>query len=145
MTDEELIEKIAQMYAYSLARYGVDLSEKYETAVSMDHALNHAYLKGVEEGRKKMRTSMMHYNGWIPFEMREADEEEKETYGYDTLYIMCGKLPEDGEEILVTYSNGCVGADTFIWDGFDCYLDSGLELVEKAVAWMPMPKPYKGD
>ena len=80
-------------------------------------------------------------NKWIPFEIRETDEEEKTFYRFS--YIMCGKLPEDGEEILVTYSNGYVGADTFVWDGCNCYLDSGLELVEEAIAWMPKPKPYK--
>ena len=47
------------------------------------------------------------------------------------------------EEILVTYSNGHVGEDVFLRDGYECYLDSGAEFVVDAVAWMPLPPAYK--
>ena len=84
---------------------------------------------------------------WIPFEQREADEEEKahflEHYGYELEYMLCGRLPDEDEEILVTYSNGCVSEDIFLRDGKECYLDSGNELVTEAIAWMPKPQPYK--
>ena len=84
---------------------------------------------------------------WIPFEQREADEEEKahflEHYGYEFEYMLCGRLPDEDEEILVTYSNGCVGEDIFLRDGTECYLDSGQEIVTEAIAWMPKPQPYK--
>ena len=84
---------------------------------------------------------------WIPFEQREADEEEKahflEHYGYELEYMLCGRLPDEDEEILVTYSNGCVGEDIFLRDGAECYLDSGQEIVTEAIAWMPKPQPYK--
>lgn len=84
---------------------------------------------------------------WIPFEQREADEEEKahflEHYGYELEYMLCGRLPDEDEEILVTYSNGCVGEDIFLRDGTECYLDSGQEIVTEAIAWMPKPQPYK--
>ena len=79
---------------------------------------------------------------WIPFKIREADEEEQHEYGF-THMIDC-KLPEDDEEILVTYSSGYVGVDTFIHEGFECYLDSNKEIGTEAVAWMPLPEPYKG-
>ena len=51
MIDEnKLIEEMAQMYAHSIVHYGVDISEEYKTATSMNLALDRAYLKGVEEG-----------------------------------------------------------------------------------------------
>lgn len=78
---------------------------------------------------------------WIPFEVTEADEEEWEAYGFTQM--LRGKLPEEDEEILVTYSNGHVGEDVFLRDGYECYLDSGAEFVVDAVAWMPLPEPYK--
>lgn len=78
---------------------------------------------------------------WIPFEEREADEDEREAYGCD--YMLSCKLPDEDEEILVTYSNGCVGEDIFLRDGYECYLDSGVEFVTEAIAWMPKPEPYK--
>ena len=77
---------------------------------------------------------------WIPFKLREADEEEKEAYGL--MEMLCGELPEDGEEILVTYDNGYVGIDTFIWDGCECYLDSNREFCTEAIAWQKKPAPY---
>lgn len=78
---------------------------------------------------------------WIPFREREADEEEKEMYGTD--YMLDGKLPDDGEEIIVTYSNGLVSTDVFARDGYECYLESGVELVYGAIAWMSLPEAYK--
>ena len=33
--------------------------------------------------------------------------------------------------------------DTFIDEG-ECYLDGGWE-IEKGMAWMPLPKPYRGE
>ena len=84
---------------------------------------------------------------WIPFEQREADEEEKEywleNYGQEIEYMLCCKLPDEDEEILVTYANGNVGEDIFLRDGYECYLDSGNEFVTEAIAWMPKPQPYK--
>ena len=79
---------------------------------------------------------------WIPFKERESDEEEKEMYG--TSHMLDCKLPDDGEEILVTYSNGTVSGDVFVRDGYECYLESGVDLVDKAIAWQPLPEPWKG-
>ena len=78
---------------------------------------------------------------WIPFEEKEADEDEKEAYGCE--YMLCCKLPDEDEEILVTYANGNVGEDIFLRDGYECYLDSGAEFITEAIAWMPKPQPYK--
>lgn len=86
---------------------------------------------------------------WIPFEQREADEEEKEyfleNYGDEIEYILCGKLPDEDEEIIVSYANGWVCTDTFLRDGNGWYLDSGNELVTEVIAWMPLPDAYKGE
>ena len=43
-------------------------------------------------------------NEWIPFKTREADEDEQNEYGF--MRMMDCELPENDEEILVTYSNG---------------------------------------
>ena len=51
-------------------------------------------------------------------------------------------LPEDGQEILVSYQT-YVAADIFVNDGEDgCYLESG-EYIEVGMVWMPMPEPYE--
>lgn len=81
---------------------------------------------------------------WIPFELRKLTEEEKEIYP-DWDFIVDSKLPLDGENILVTIIvNGheAVQYDEFIRDD-EIYLDSGYEIGTEAVAWMPLPEPYK--
>ena len=97
------------------------------------------YDKGYQDG--------LNADKWIPFEQREADEEEKEywleNYGQEIEYMLCGRLPDEDEEIIVSYANGCVSEDIFLCDGVDCYLDSGNELITEAIAWQPLPEPYK--
>lgn len=82
-------------------------------------------------------------DGWIPFTQREMTEEEKESCGVEEGYMLDCPLPEEDEEILVTYANETVDVDTFMRDGYKCYLDSGNELVTEAVAWMKKPAPYQ--
>lgn len=55
--------------------------------------------------------------GWIPFTEREMDEEERENFGVEEGYILNCPVPEDGQEILVTYSNGSTDMDIFMRDG----------------------------
>lgn len=78
--------------------------------------------------------------GWIPFTERAADPEEREAYGCDM--ILSCPLPEEDEEILVTYKNGYVGLDTFLRDGYELYLDSGAAFITEAIAWKPKPAGY---
>jgi len=78
--------------------------------------------------------------GWIPFTRRPMTEEEQEDYPNCTFIFDC-VLPDDGDEILV--SNGrFVWMDTFCNDD-GCYLDGGDD-IDEDMAWMPLPKPYKG-
>lgn len=76
-------------------------------------------------------------NDWIPFSLDYDEEEQRE--------MLSCPLPDEDEEILVTYKNGYVGEDTFLRDGTEYYLDSNREFVTEAIAWMPKPQPYKGD
>ena len=54
------------------------------------------------------------------------------------------KLPETGDSILVTYSDGEVGivwsARPKVWGKYE----KANSLIFP-VAWMPLPKPYKGN
>lgn len=79
--------------------------------------------------------------GWIPFTRRPMTEEEQKDYPNCTFIFDC-VLPDDGDEILV--SNGrFVWMDTFCTDIDGCYLDGGDD-IDEDMAWMPLPKPYKG-
>lgn len=70
---------------------------------------------------------------WIPFTL-EYDEDEK-------MEILQGRLPDNEQDILVTNGKE-VWQDTFLNDG-ECYLDSGNDLADVVIAWMPLPNPPK--
>ena len=86
---------------------------------------------------------------WNPVKTRPMDSEEREYwsdhFGYplddeDACIFDC-KMPEDGQEILVSFS-------TFV--SMDkCEIDDGCYGLEEngdwdgITAWMPIPKPYK--
>ena len=76
---------------------------------------------------------------WIPFEVRELTDEERERHP-DWEWILDGDIPEDGQEILVSRGKW-VTADTFYDEG-ECYLDGGWE-IEEGMAWMPLPRPFR--
>ena len=81
---------------------------------------------------------------WIPFKTRPLTKEEKEEHSEWDGILDC-KLPDDGQRILVSISvrgHECVQYDEFYMDD-GCYLDSGYEIGTEAVAWMPLPEPYK--
>lgn len=80
---------------------------------------------------------------WIEFKLRKMDDEEKEYYSdyCDSDYIWDGKLPDDGEEILLS-DGSSVWQDVFYNEGlYGC----GVEYTEikEGMAWMPLPKPHK--
>lgn len=79
---------------------------------------------------------------WIPFVLRKMTDEEKEVM-VEIDFILDCKLPEYEERILILHKDGCVYEDTFFCDD-GCYLDSGSIFVTEAVAWMPLPEPYRG-
>lgn len=72
--------------------------------------------------------------GWIPFKSEYDD--------YYKLDMLQGKLPDEGEEIIVT-DGKTVWCDTFVRDGTECFLDSGNEFIREVVAWQSLPTPYK--
>lgn len=84
---------------------------------------------------------------WIPIKGHYITEEEQKREGYpeDWVYYLDCKMPEDGEDILITTKNGYVHEDVCEYDDGSYYLDSGYDWVEDVLAWMPLPAPWKGD
>lgn len=87
---------------------------------------------------------------WIPVKWHEIAEEEREKEGYSKDWVLCmdSPLPNDNEEILITVR--CNSGKThveidvcYVDDGWS--LDSGYDWVNDVIAWMPLPKPYKGE
>lgn len=83
--------------------------------------------------------------GWIPVKYHQISEKERaeESISNDIQYILDCKMPDDGQEILVT--NGeTTWQDTCFVDSNGYYLDGGYDWIE-ITAWQPFPKPYKED
>lgn len=100
--------------------------------------------QGPPGGARKIIEEAPSAEQWIPFTSHEPDAKEKEMYS-DYEYVLDGPLPEDGQRILVTIA--CAGHERVQEDEFysddGCYLDSGYDLISEAIAWMPLPKPYR--
>lgn len=83
---------------------------------------------------------------WIPLTKRPMTDEEAEQYFEymsmridDAYTILDCPLPEDGQEVLVSYG-GYACVDTFCNDD-GCYFE-GVD-IDDVQAWMPLPEPYK--
>lgn len=84
---------------------------------------------------------------WTPFVLRPAtDEEKEENPGWD--YYLDGKLPDNGQKILITVrlpGHEEVQVDEFYSDFDGSYLDGQYEIGTEAIGWMAFPEPMKED
>ncbi len=84
-------------------------------------------------------------NGWIPVKYHQISEKEREeeSISKDIHYMLDCKMPDDGQEILVTNGETTWQDTSFIdCDGY--YLDSNYDWID-VTAWRPLPEPYKED
>lgn len=88
-------------------------------------------------------------NMWIPVKYRPMDSEEREYWedqfgeelaDEDAVMFDC-PMPEDGQEILVSYRKW-INMDKCEIDG-GCYGLEGNGDWEDVLAWMPLPEPYR--
>ena len=86
---------------------------------------------------------------WIPIEQRPGTDEEYEAFSKfgdcprEDFMIYTNKMPEDGEEVLVTTRVGDVRMDTY-HDDIDCCYFEDNDDPDEVIAWMPLPKAYIG-
>lgn len=84
-------------------------------------------------------------NGWIPVKYHQISEKERaeESISNDIQCMLDCKMPDDGQEILVTNGETTWKDTSFIdCDGY--YLDSNYDWID-ITAWRPLPEPYKED
>lgn len=129
-----------------------ELSIEYLEKVKGDYIEGNAYERhplpeyyAIENAIKALKQEAK----WIPVKTRKltrAEEQEmleRGNYFFD--YAFDCKLPEDGEEVLVTTSTGEVTTTTFFNEGLDgCYFEY-YEDDGDVIAWTPKPKAYKAE
>lgn len=134
MIDEQRmkdIEQIAQMYAESLILYGVDITNKLETATEMSLALKNAYLRGRADGLKYAYESFKDKNKWILCSERLPQKD---------------KASEYYESVIVTLDDGRVAEGCYT--GIEWWVDApdgehySEDMTGHVIAWMPLPEPY---
>ncbi|MBR3280127.1 MAG: hypothetical protein IKG01_14680 [Lachnospiraceae bacterium] len=109
-----------------------------------------------ESGKKviehlKQTPSVQPEQKWIPVKFRPMDSEEREYWeeqfgeelaDEDAVMFDCS-MPEDGQEILVSYRKW-ISMDKCEIDG-GCYGLEGNGDWDGVIAWQPLPEPYKED
>lgn len=112
------IEDIAKMYAESLILYGVDITNKWETATSQHMALQQAYMFGQSDAIQRM---------WIPCSEMLPEINKRVLTVTDCGFVEVGKrIPMQKLEM----SFGIKWEDDF----------NGVH--SNIIAWMPLPDPY---
>lgn len=84
-------------------------------------------------------------NGWVPVKYHQISEKERaeESISNNIQCMLDCKMPDDGQEILVTNGETTWQDTSFIdCDGY--YLDSNYDWID-ITAWRPLPEPYKED
>lgn len=86
---------------------------------------------------------------WHEIRKTPMTEDERtewsERLGYDIEYedaFLYSNLPDDGQEVIVCTSWGCVYVDKYADDSDGGYFEGNGE-IDDIVAWMEIPKPYK--
>lgn len=127
MTNEEVIKVLEKEESYMLSHGGDRQAKALRIAIDK-----------IEQEHK-----------WIPVKTRKLTHEE-EQYMYENSdyyynYMFDCRLPEDGEEVLITTSTGEVTTTKFYDAGLEGSYFAFYEDEGDVIAWMHLPKPYKAE
>ena len=115
-----------------------DIANRYKLVTTRD------FLEMIEQLQEDLEQDEKE-NGWIPVKYHQISEKERaeESISNDIRYMLDCKMPDDGQEILVT--NGkTTWQDMCRIDSDGYYLDNNYDWIE-ITAWRPIPEPYKED
>lgn len=119
-----------------------ELPEESDNAPTVEHIC--PYLSDGEVKQPCIQAPCERPKGeWIPIKFRPLTEEEKECYPEEADGIYDCRLPDDGEEVLITTRWGAVCIDTFHRDEEDQSYFEDHDDADDVSAWKPLPKPYK--
>lgn len=87
---------------------------------------------------------------WIPITFRPMDDEEYEEcikHGdcpREECKVYNCRMPEDGQEVLITTSWGTICIDIYHIDVDSCFFEDHDDS-DDVIAWMPLPKPFEAE
>ena len=122
--------------------------KQYKDKYSDCYKYDGVYVKVIQDMIEQLQADLEQdekENGWVPVKYHQISEKERaeESISKNIQYMLDCKMPDDGQEILVTNGESTWQDTSFIdCDGY--YLDSGYDWIE-ITAWQPLPEPYKED
>lgn len=137
LTREEQIQIYAEAYARILIMYGVDVSDKLESAVQLSAALNQAYLRGRQDECNR---------GWIPCSERLPEEHDSMFKKFKgTNKWKSGMFESISNEVNVTikFENGKTATTSghTVEGRWTCEREYAFGT--KVIAWQPLSEPYE--
>lgn len=120
MTNEELTDALCRLKSDAVC-YIPRFEKEYKEALD-------AAIEKIEE------------TTWNLVSFREMTEEDNYTE-FESAYIYDCKLPDNGDEVLISTKYNTVEKTTF-YDDYGCYFED-YEDVDEVKAWKSLPKPYK--
>lgn len=98
----------------------------------------------IDEAVEKAINALNQPTGWIKIKTRPLTAEELEELGSEVEFMYDCDMPEDGQEVLVTTSDGQVDLDIFNRDADGaCYFETYYGTSD-VLAWQPLPGPWEG-
>lgn len=115
-----------------------DIVNRYKLVTARD------FIEMIEQLQEDLKQDEKE-NGWIPVKYHQISEKEREEefISKNIHYMLDCKMPDYGQEILVTNGETTWQDTNFIdYDGY--HLDSNYDWID-ITAWRPLPEPYKED
>lgn len=141
---DDKVHQIAMMYAKSIYLYGVDITEKWETAVQNHMALEQAYMRGRQDERDRFAEWQEEYANNIDVPTIDAGELFGKTVNDGWIPYTDKSYPKVGRiiDVWLTLEDGVYKA---VWNGSDFEWENGRAITDKIFAWMDnsVPKPYQ--
>ena len=135
--DDGLKDFIQELRDYGNARRG-------ELTVLLLEAANR--LEQAERDIKCLRDQIkgMKKSEWISIKYRHMTPAERAEYKDvpEGSLVLSSRMPDDGDEVLVSLSNGFVEIDTFHDDNGDCYFENNDDM-DDVKAWMRLPSAWE--
>lgn len=151
MTREEAINVLKEIIDESWIFSDIEKAPTIDACEMAISALSapSADVISIDQANAMIKSYVSHYEEnkgeWTPLKTRPMTDEEREHYrewsDIEGAMIFDCQLPEDGQEVLISYG-GYVCVDTFCKDD-GCYFE-GVD-IDDVEAWMPLPEPYKAE
>jgi len=141
---QDITFQYVQLQTDILKRMGIDISCKWETATQQTHALNEAYMRGMQYERDKFtRWQDEQKGGWIPCSERLPEKRDWYLAVFQEVDTGFTGLPFIADYLMGSHTNFTTEDGWIIANCTDIEEDRAEYYKKlKCIAWQPLPAPY---